>query len=173
MQKSLMFAVAMAASGSFSAAHAAQGNGASTAKVLKQITVTAGTDLSFGTFASDGSGNTHVDMDTSGSVTCLGASVCGLGAPSRGMFSVTGTSNQAIDISGAGNFFLYNGANSVEIGNIVYTGSGVTSVSYFHSTGVLDGSGNLTFGVSGSLWKTLSTPAGDYSGTYTVTINYL
>ncbi len=173
MQKSVLFATALALLGSCNAAYAAQGTGASTAKVLKPMTITAGTDLSFGTFATDGVGNTHVDMDTSGNVTCLGASVCGLGAPSRGMFTVAGTANQAIDISGGGNFFLYSGSNSVEVGNIVYTGVGVTAVSYFHSTGVLDGSGNLTFGVSGSLWKTLSAPDGDYSGTYTVTINYL
>ncbi|MBK8631125.1 MAG: DUF4402 domain-containing protein [Sphingomonadales bacterium] len=165
-------ATAVALVGASGAAHAATGTGNSTSKVLAPITITPVDALNFGKFASDNSGNTIVDMDQSGAVTCMGASLCGANAPTTGSFDVSGTPNQVVHISSPSNFFLYNGANSVEIGNIVFSGSNVSILSYFHSNGQFDGSGALHFKVSGSLWMTSGTPAGDYSGNYSVVVNY-
>jgi hypothetical protein len=153
-------------------AMAASGTGTSTSKVVSPIAVTQATGLNFGKFASDGSGNTIVDMDTAGAVTCMGASLCGANSPTPGTFDIVGTPGQLVDLSMPGNFFLYDGTNSVEIGNIVLSGNSVNILSYFHSNGTLNGSGALTFKVTGSLWMTAGTPAGDFSGSYTVNVNY-
>lgn len=153
-------------------AMAASGTGASTAKILTPLTITPVDELDFGKFAPDGSGNTIVDMDQTGAVTCMGASLCGADSPKAGSFNVSGTPNQAVHLSSPGNFFLYNGSNTVEIGNGILSGAGVTVQSYFSSNAVLNSSGALTFKYTGSLWMTAGTPQGDYSGNYTVVVNY-
>lgn len=168
-----MISVAAALAALPTAAFAASGTGTTTSKVVSPIAITPGTPLSFGKFASDGSGNTHVDMDQYGTVTCQGASLCGADSPTPGTFDIAGTANQVVSITRPGNFFLYDGANSVEVGNIILSGSGVTVVSYGASTGLINSSGALTFQVTGSLWMTAGTPQGDFAGTYTVVVNYL
>jgi hypothetical protein len=168
--KTLASAVALL--GMSGTALAATGTGTSTSKVVSPISITPTTALDFGKFASDGSGNTIVDMDTAGAVTCMGASLCGANSPTPGTFDIVGTPNQLVDLSSPGNFFLYDGANSVEIGNVVLSGSNVNILSYFHSNGTLDGAGAMTFKVTGSLWMTAGTPAGDFAGTYSVVVNY-
>ncbi len=156
---------------SSSGAFAATGTGTSRAKMIKQLTITAIDEMSFGRFAPDGSGNTIVDMAMDGSTSCMGASVCS-SAGTPGTFSVTGSPNQIVHISMAGNFFLYNGTDSVEVGNIVFSGTNVAVLSYFQSNGLLDSAGALDFKITGSLWMTAGTPDGDFSGSYTVNVDY-
>jgi len=168
--KTLASAVALL--GMSGTALAATGTGTSTSKVVSPISITPTTALDFGKFASDGSGNTHVDMDTAGAVTCQGASLCGANSPTPGTFSIVGTPGQLVDLSSPGNFFLSDGTNTVEVGNIVLSGSSVNILGYFHSNGTLDNFGALSFNVTGSLWMTAGTPAGDFAGTYSVVVNY-
>lgn len=153
-------------------AHAANSSAASKAKILAPVTVAATGELDFGTFVTDGSGGI-IDMDQNGNRTsCMGFSICS-GATSAATFQATGTVGQTLVITSPGNFFLV-GSNggTVEIGNVIFSGPDVTVVSYFNSTAVVPASGSLNFNMTGSLWAQPGTDNGEYSGSFTVNVNY-
>lgn len=156
--------------GGATAAQAGMESANADARILGLLSVSAGDVLSFGSF-SEAAGSGIIDMAPNGTTNCVGFQWCG-GSPQPGTFDVSGEPNHSVHISMPGNFFLHSGGNSVEIGNVVFSGSGVTVQSYFHSNAVLDASGALEFRITGSLWAQPGTPAGSYSGTYTVTVDY-
>lgn len=153
-----------------SAAQAGIESGNADARILGPLSIAVGDTFSFGSFTETASSGI-IDMATDGSTNCIGFGYCG-GSPQPGTFDVTGEPNHSVHISAPGNIFLYSGGNSVEIGNVVFTGAGVTIQSYFHSNAVLDSGGALAFKITGSLWAQPGTPAGNYSGSYTVNVDY-
>ncbi|NJM50664.1 MAG: DUF4402 domain-containing protein [Sphingomonadales bacterium] len=154
------------------AAHADTQTANGEATIVGAITLTPVDPLRFGRFASNGTGNTAVEVYVDGTVGCSGASLCGGGTTSAASFDVTASPNMAMTISTPGNFFLYDGPNSVEIGNIVFFGTNVTQVSYNNSSAVSDASGDLHFKMRAALWMLAGTPGGNFTGTFPVSVEY-
>jgi hypothetical protein len=150
--------VAVALLGSASA-QAATGTGTATAKVLLPLTVTSTSDLDFGVIVPSTSAATVV-VSTSGGVTC-GVTTC-IGTPNAGAFGVTGTAGQIVTVAaGTGPFTVNSGANFMGVGTLTFSASTVT---------LTGGSGS--FNVGGTLSVGANQAEGDYTGSYTVTVNY-
>lgn len=143
-----------------SAANAATGTGTATAKVLLPLTVTSTADLDFGVIVPSTSAAGTVVVSTAGAVTC-GVTTC-IGTPNAGAFGVTGTAGQVVSIAaGAGPFSVAAGSNSMAVGSLTFSASTLT---------LTGGSGS--FNVGGSLSVAANQAEGDYTGSYTVTVNY-
>lgn len=152
---SVMAAAAMGAS----SAQAATGTGTATAKVLLPLTVTSTADLDFGVIVPGTSAATVV-VSTAGAVSC-GVTTC-IGTPNAGAFNVTGTADQVVTVAaGTGPFSVASGSNSMGVGTLTFSASTVT---------LTGGAGS--FNVGGTLSVGANQAAGDYTGNYTVTVNY-
>lgn len=146
-----------------SAAQAATGTGTATAKVLTPLTVTSTRDLAFGTIVPQTSAST-VAVSSAGVVTC-GALTC-IGTRTSGQFSITGTAGQVVSITAplaATSFTLTEpvASNTMSINNVTVSAASAT----------LTG-GTASFTVGGTLNVGANQAEGDYTGSYTVTVNY-
>jgi hypothetical protein len=94
-------------------------------------------------------------------------------APKRGEFSITGTANEAFEVSEIANFNITNttnGTNTLEVSSITYSFNGSTDSSSRASN--LDASGNSDLFIGGTLTIPSNTVGGLYTGTYTVIVDY-
>lgn len=141
-------------------AHAATTTADAKARILSQITVSkvSGQDLDFGAIVSGASAST-VQISTAGSRTC-GAGITCSGTTSAAGFSITGTTGETVTIGSDANVTL-NGP-----GGATMSATLASSL----ATLTLDGSDGFTVG--GTLGVNASQAAGNYSGTFNVTVNY-
>jgi Mat/Ecp fimbriae major subunit len=139
-------------------AEAATATGTARAKILRPITVTAVDDLQFGTIITGAAAST-VDISTAGARTCGAGLVCS-GATTAGSFNITGTTGQTVTISVPASVSLTSGANSMTAS---LTASAATAVLVANAA---------SFTVGGSLAVGANQADGDYTGTYTATVNY-
>lgn len=141
------------------AAQAASATGQAKAKILRQIQLTAGSPLDFGTIISGSTAST-VAMTTAGTRTCgSGLSCPGTGA--AGSFDIQGTNGAVVTVSGDSSVTL-NGSIS---------GTMTAALTYSANTVTLGASGGA-FQVGGTLNVGANQASGDYAGTYNVTVNY-
>ena len=134
---------------------------ATSANVVKPVTLTKLQDMDFGTLlVTSYAGTRTVVMSRAGALTCPAEIICS-GAPKQGRFNVQGTNKMvvAISVTSTG---LVNGSDTIPFtpdapATITLTSSGVPGVN-------IDVGGTLT--VNGSI------PGGVYTGTMTVTAQY-
>ena len=153
-----LLATVVVAFGSLStAALAASVNGTANAQVLAPIAITAGTALNFGTIAGNTAGT--VVVTAGGSRTFTGGVVGTAASFSPATFNVTGTAAATFAMTYPGSFNVTSGANTMAV---TVTGA---------ATGALSG-GTASFPVGGTLTVGTAQPAGAYTGTYSMTVEY-
>lgn len=168
----LALAAALALAGVAIPAGAATDNATATAGVIIPITITKMADLSFGKFA-PGAGGT-VTLSTSGARSVTGAILSTNGStPTAARFDVHGETSATYAITYTGTTAnLTSGANTMALTTISdLTGLGVSTGT--QATGALDATtGNQSIYVGGSLAVGATQPAGTYTGTVTVAVEY-
>jgi len=144
-----------------SPAGAAQITAATSAKIVKPVSLTKLQDMDYGTLlVTNYTGTRNVVMTRAGAVTCPIEITCS-GAPKQARFNVQGTNNMVvlIGVTSAG---LVNGSNTIPFAadvqsSVTLTNSGAPGTD-------IDIGGTLT--VSGAI------PGGTYTGTMTITADY-
>jgi hypothetical protein len=141
-------------------AGAATATGTASATVIVPLTITAGTALNFGTFAANSTGGTVV-MTTGNARSATGSVALSATTPGvAGSFTVTGNANSTFAITNPGTFNVTSGANTMAV-----------SLSGLATTGALV-AGSATILVPGVLTVGASQAAGNYTGTYTMAVEY-
>jgi len=144
-----------------SPAGAAQITAATSAKVIKPVSLTKLQDMDFATLlVTNYAGTRNVVMSRAGALTCPAEITCS-GAPKQARFNLQGTNNTLvlISITSAG---LVNGGNTIP-----FTADAPTSITLTNS-----GAPGMDIDVGGTLTVDGSIPGGVYSGTMTITANY-
>lgn len=157
-----LLALAVALVPTFVMAASTTGTGDAKAKIVTPVTATKTQDLNFGTML--GKANT-VTVSHAGarSASAEDALVTDGNTPTAGVFSVTGPNNQPITVTLPANATVTSGSNNMTISNFTSDKSGSQT---------LDGSGQLTINIGADLGVTENQAEGDYTGTYSITINY-
>lgn len=135
--------------------------GNASATIQQAIVLTEDTAMDFATILADPAGDT-VTLDTSDGVTSTGASTFS-GTPASGVFSATGTPNAAVTISFSSGDTLTGPGAAMALGTFTTDAGG---------TPAFDASGDLSFNVGANLGVNASQVGGDYTGTYTLTVDY-
>jgi Mat/Ecp fimbriae major subunit len=150
-------AIAAAALGA-SAANAATATATARATILRTVTVTNTSDLNFGTIIRSTSADT-VDVDTAGARTCGTTLVCS-GTTTAANFNVAGTTGQVVTFSVPTTISLASGANTMS-----------ASLTPTSGTATLVASA-ASFQVGGTLSVGANQADGNYTTTFTATVNY-
>lgn len=151
---------------SFAASTTAQ----ATANVLTPIAINKTADLVFGKFIASGAGS--VTISTSGARTSTGVTeVAGI-TPAAATFDITGQASTTYSISTAGTSAnLTSGSDTMALALVSdLTGGGATSGTV--ASGTLSGGGAQTVYVGGVLTVGAAQPAGSYSGTISMAVDY-
>jgi len=128
------------------------------------IDITRLADLHFGTLAADPTLAGTVTINPMNNVKTVGGGVLDLGGVhSRATFRVTGDPNTAFTVILPVSVTLTSGANSMTLNGISSNPSGV---------GILNGGGLRILFVSGTLQVAAGQAAGNYSGAFTIIVNY-
>lgn len=170
--------VALAASAALAMpAHAAGTDGISTATIVRPMTLVKTEDLDFGTLISGTTGGT-VTIDpsnnarsTSGGVTPFG------GGAQRATFQGAASVGLVVTINGSNSSTLTRAGGGAPPMTATLTrtyGSGINVVTVpLLGTVTVVATGLQTYYVGGTLTVPANQPDGDYSGTFTLTVNYL
>jgi hypothetical protein len=145
---------------SASPALAGPGTGDASVKILKSITVTKTSDLYFGKVLPSGAAATVAIADN-GARTC-GAGLSCYDTTTAGGFNVTGTSGETVSVK------IDN--PSIKLSDGSGNAMGVTLSTSTSSMTLTGGAG--TFKVAGVLSVGANQAAGNYSGQYSVSVNY-
>jgi hypothetical protein len=138
-----------------------------TAKVIRSIAMTKTSDLVFGAVIrpAAGSGSVTIDPATGARATSGGLAGMPSPTPARAGFNVTGEGGQAFTVTLPASFVMNGPAAITVTTTSTVAGAPVLSA-------VLGSAGSYAFGVGGSAPITSTTPAGDYTGAFTVTVAY-
>lgn len=145
----------------------------STATIFQPIQLTKNTDLSFGTIVRPTSGSGSVTISsTDGQRTNTGGVALlnsGPNAPSgRATYTVSGEGGQSLNVNIPASFSMTRTGGSETI--TVTLAMSVTNPQLL--SGTLGNTGNLTFGVGGSIPVADNTHSGAYTGTFNVVVAY-
>lgn len=178
MTKTIRFGAAgvamFAALGLSTAAHADTATADATAEVLDALVLTNDTALDFGAMVVSGAGSVTLGAD--GTLDCSATDIVCSGTTSVAGFSVEGTANKAVTINLP--------ASSVELRHPSYTAATAAEHSIIldsftssenGGTGpevTLDGAGDATFDVGGTITLDGSEAAGVFDGTFDVSVEY-
>ena len=157
-----LIALAVAFLPGLAMAATATGTGDAKAKIVNPVEIQKTQDLNFGTML--GKANT-VTVSSAGARSASDGTglVNDSNTPTAGILQVTGPNNQPITVTLPGSATVRSGNNSMEISNFSSPESGERT---------LDGTGKLTINIGGDLAVTEGQAAGDYTGTYTITVTY-
>jgi len=139
---------------------AADATANASADVIQAIAVTKDADLGFGSIVSDATNADTVDIATTGTRTC-GVNLTCTGATTAAAFTVAGAASQAFAVTLPANATLSSGGNSMTVDGFV-DDAGTN----------LDGSGAAAFAVGATLNVGANQVAGNYTGTFDVTVDY-
>ncbi|HEY4082965.1 MAG TPA: DUF4402 domain-containing protein [Burkholderiaceae bacterium] len=178
LQKRILIVAAglLAATGHSGSQAANSATASATAVVLVPIAVSKITDLSFGRLVA---GNGTVTLDTSGARTLSGSTPLPTGGTATAArFDVTGDTTNTFSISYTGSSSVLSDGTPADDMNVTWiaealttaTGSGKTALTQ-DATGTL-ASGAAYIFVGASLAVGASQPAGTYTGTIQVTVDY-
>ena len=133
-------------------------NGTAAVTIFTPITVTQSQGLDFGTITSGAAGTVQIDAASSGRKVNGGVGAVAQDPGMAGGFVVTGQANAAIN---------------VVVGNSIdgFAG-GITGKTQVATLPTALVGTSASFPVGGVLSIPANTPAGQYSGTYTVAVNY-
>lgn len=155
-------------------AHAASGTGTATSVIVRPNTLVKVDDLDFGTIVGASTAGT-VTIDPATNARSAGGAVALVGTTAqRAMFQGTGglilitvTGDNSVTLTRAGG----GGTMTASLVRaMVSSGGGITLLG---PSVTLLPSGVQTYYVGGTLNVDANQPAGDYSGTFTLTVNYL
>ena len=138
------------------------------ATVYRPISISNPTGLVFGKVVrpATGSGTVVINASTGVRSTTGNATVLNTPTPSRAVYSVTGEGGQAVSVSVPTSFVMSTTGGTVTV-TLTTTASGSQSLS-----SALGSAGSFGFYVGGSLPVTPTTKDGNYTGTFTVTVQY-
>lgn len=143
--------------------------GTSIANVVRSLSVTENSPLSFGAMVRPSSSTSTVTVNATTGVRTLTGSAVGVSSPTptRANYTVSGEGGRAMSISVPSSFVMAGPSGS----NLTITTTNTVpgSPTLSGSTG---GSGTLSFSVGGAMTMSSSTPPGAYSGTFTITATY-
>jgi hypothetical protein len=152
-----VLAISMGATG----ASAATTSATATAKIIQPITIAQDAGLDFGVIVPSINPGT-VAIDTGGTKTCDSANVSCVSGGAAGAFTATGTAAQNVSISVVASSSLTGPGTAMTLDGLATSAS----------TGTLNGSGQVSFTVGGTLHVNANQAAGTYNGNYDVTVNY-
>ncbi len=168
-------AFAAAAAGAFAShpAWAANQTGTATSVVVRPNTLVKSDDLNFGTLAAGTTGGTATVDPVTGTRTTSGGTVAVGGGTQRAVFQGTGglllitvSGDNSVTLARAGG----GGSMTATLTRATTTSGG--GITLLGSSATLLPSGVQTYYVGGTLSVPANQPAGDYSGTFTLTVNY-
>ncbi len=172
MRNSTRFAVvgALVAAVSFgSAANAATtASATATAEILSTLAIVNTDGLNFGTIAVNGAGSATVSADNS-SNSCSATLVCG-GVRAPAAFSITGSDTVGVAVTLP--------SSAATLTYVGWTGAGaaptmsLNSFTSYFPNGTTLVSGATSVQVGGTLAVGAAQPAGNYSGTFNVSVQY-
>ena len=153
---------------SATSANAATATGSATANIVSPLTITAavGTSLNFGTIVPNATTAGNVVVSTAGSLTGCGGHTCS-GTTDAQDFTVTGTANQTVVLTGDTTVVLSSGVVADDM-----TVALSENASGAGNTFVLGAGGTFTLSFGGTLPVAAAKPAGVYSGTFNVNVDY-
>ncbi|MCR5878720.1 DUF4402 domain-containing protein [Phenylobacterium sp. J367] len=165
-------ALSAAATGALAQASSTQTT-TSTATIFQPIQLAKNSDLSFGTVVRPISGSGTVSIASSdGQRTSTGGVALLTNGPNatagRATYTVTGEGGQTFNINIPANFSMTRTGGSETI--LVTLALSVTNPQTLSSS--LGNTGNLNFGVGGSIPVANNTQSGAYSGTFNVVVSY-
>ena len=155
---SALVAVAAASSAMADSVNGASATGTAGVTIFTPITVTQTQGLDFGAVTSGQNGTVSIAQASGARTVTGGVGAVAVNVGKAGAFAVNGQSNAAINVVVGANFTGF-GAN--------ITGTTLAS----NLPVVLTGT-SATFNVGGLLNVPANTPAGAYTGSYTVAVNY-
>ena len=132
------------------------------AKILKQISVSKTADLDFGTVVVSTTAGT-VGISTDGTLSCDAALTCS-GATSAAGFSISGSKNEMVTVSGDNSVTLRNTEDN--------TKTMTAALSRSAASLKLSNVGAGSFAVGGTLSVAASQADGLYEGSFDVTVDY-
>ncbi|HEY3950157.1 DUF4402 domain-containing protein [Phenylobacterium sp.] len=141
------------------------GTGRFVATVIRSISVSKTSDLVFGSVQRPVSGAGSVTIDAvTGARTLTNANGLPTPVPARATFSIAGEGGQAFTVTVPSSFTM-NGPQPLTVTTSSSSASPVLS-------GSLGSQGSFVFGVGATVPLSSTTPTGDYSGSFTVTVAY-
>ncbi len=143
--------------------------GAASAAVYRALAISNTSDLAFGRVSAPTSGTGTVTlMPATGAVTVTGNGVKALSAPSStaAAFTISGEGGQSVSVSVPSTFTMSGPTG----GFTVTTNSTISGAQVL--SGMLGSGGSLPLNVGGSFNLSAATPAGNYSGSFAVTVQY-
>jgi hypothetical protein len=142
------------------------GTGAMQATVIRSLSISKTQDLTFGTVSTPQTGSGTVTIDPATGVrTTVGAVGYSSPAPGQATFNVTGEGGQAFSVTVPATFQM-TGPQAMT----VTTSNSVTGTPLL--SGSLGSQGSFNFGVGGAIALSSTTPNGNYTGSFTVTVAY-
>lgn len=142
--------------------HAASAGANATATVITPIAISNTADLAFGNFAASTGGT--VVIDAAGSRTKTGAVVLSAAnAGAAASFDVTGQADATYAISLPSSATITSGANNMTVDTFTSSPS---------ATGTLSAGGAQTVSVGATLTVASAQATGDYTGTFSVSVEY-
>lgn len=148
------------------AQYSANGSVNSSASVVRILSVSSTSELSFGTFAAGSTAGTVV-MSSSGNRTSTGGvTLVSTAAGSQGSVTLSGTPSTSYSVSFPGSVTLTasGGTATMNLGTFTSTLTG--------NQGSLNTAGSGSFGVGGTLSVSANQPIAVYTGSFTVTLSY-
>lgn len=165
----LIAAATAAGIGFSSIATAAQATANASGTVVAPIAIVAATHLAFGSFA-PGTGGT-VTVDTGGVRAASGPILVSAAPSSAARFNISGQAGLTYSIVHSGTTVLSNGAETMTLTKFSDL-AGVNGTSGNVTVGTLDGAGNQSLFVGGTLAVAPTQVAGVYTGTVIATVEY-
>lgn len=144
-------------------------SGQVTATVLRTLTITSGTPLSFGRVSRPRSGSGTVRLtagDSAVQVAGDGVAALSTPAPTPATLTASGEGGQALTITVPSTFTMTNGANSLTVTTNAINSGGQTL------GGSIGSAGTKTVTIGGSFPLTATTALGAYTGSFVVTFQY-
>ena len=161
-RKLIAFTSLIALAGTFApSAAAADADAEAGAVIVAPLQVTKAEDLYFGTIVASLTSADTVVVGTDGSKTCGAALTCLTNDHTAAQFNVAGQVDESYTISLPSSVTISSGANNMTIDN--FAGS--------QTLGTLT-AGADSFTVGGTLNVATNQAAGNYTGTFTVTVEY-
>jgi Mat/Ecp fimbriae major subunit len=155
-------------------AHAATGTAASRSQIRKQITLANVTDLNFGTIIRGAAaGTVTINARTGARTSAGGVTQVGTTGFTTANFNGTGSAGRVVTVSaGAASFTITNGTGGTMTVNTLRTSGNGSAAQTLPRNYTLPASGALALRIGGRLNVAANQADGNYSGTFTINMDY-
>ena len=161
-------AAAMVVSSPALAQSSASATTTGTTTIIQPVTVSQSSPLSFGTIVRPGTGSSTISIGTGAdTVSTTGTAVALRGTTSRARYTVSGEGGETIVVSMPTSFNLTK-SGSPDI-PVTLTRNPAGNLTLSNAAGA---TGTAALDIGGSFTVSSTTPTGDYTGSFTVTVSY-